>query len=112
MSRVEAQSDLIFDLGMHKAMDTAFYLRKGFRVVALEANPVLATEAASRFAGEISRARLTIVDRALWEAADKEISFFVNPVKDDWSSAFQDWAEKGGRFQSDKSTDDHPGANV
>jgi len=28
---------LIIDVGMHKGYDTEFYLRKGFRVVAVEA---------------------------------------------------------------------------
>ena len=31
--------DLIYDVGMHRGEDTQFYLRKGFRVVAFEANP-------------------------------------------------------------------------
>jgi hypothetical protein len=31
--------DLIYDLGMHRGGDTQFYLEKGFRVVAVEANP-------------------------------------------------------------------------
>ena len=30
--------DLIFDIGMHKGEDAEFYLRKGFRVVAFEAD--------------------------------------------------------------------------
>ena len=34
--------DLIYDIGQHTGEDTAFYLGKGFRVVAVEANPTLA----------------------------------------------------------------------
>jgi hypothetical protein len=45
-------NDLIFDLGMHNAADTKFYLDKGFRVVALEANPALAGAAQSWLARE------------------------------------------------------------
>ena len=33
--------DLIYDVGMHKGEDTEFYLRKGFRVIAIEADPDL-----------------------------------------------------------------------
>jgi hypothetical protein len=29
--------DLIFDVGFHRGEDTDFYLKKGFRVVAVEA---------------------------------------------------------------------------
>ena len=33
--------DLIYDVGLHKGEDAEFYLRKGFRVVAFEADPDL-----------------------------------------------------------------------
>lgn len=45
--------NLIIDVGMHNGQDTAFYLAKGFDVVALEANPVLVDAARIRFASEI-----------------------------------------------------------
>ena len=32
---------LIYDVGMHNGDDTAYYLRRGFRVVAIEPNPAL-----------------------------------------------------------------------
>ena len=32
-------SDLIYDVGFHQGEDTAYYLKKGFRVVAFEAHP-------------------------------------------------------------------------
>ena len=33
--------DLIYDVGAHKGENSDFYLRLGFRVVAVEANPML-----------------------------------------------------------------------
>ena len=33
---------IIFDIGMHCGEDTDFYLKKGFTVVGVEANPELA----------------------------------------------------------------------
>jgi hypothetical protein len=33
--------NLIYDVGMNDGNDTAYYLSRGFRVVAIEANPVL-----------------------------------------------------------------------
>lgn len=87
---------MIFDLGMHHGHDTDFYLRKGFRVVALEANPQLCERGSDRFNDDIASGRLTIVERALWDKDDEELSFFINPVKDDWSSVLKYWAEKGG----------------
>jgi hypothetical protein len=35
-------ADLVYDVGFHQGEDTAFYLKKGFRVVAFEAHPRLA----------------------------------------------------------------------
>lgn len=90
------QSDLIFDLGMHRGKDTDFYLRKGFRVVALEANPDLCAKARQTFAAQIASGQLTIVEAALQERDETTISFYVNPEKDDWSSVQKQWAEKGG----------------
>ena len=34
-------NDLIYDLGVNRGEDCAFYLAKGFRVVGIEANPSL-----------------------------------------------------------------------
>ena len=89
-------SDLIFDLGLHRGHDTDYYLRKGFRVVAVEARPDFCAEVAGRFAGDIAAGRLTVVPRAFWERGGATIPFWVNPEKDDWSSVRWDFAAKGG----------------
>jgi len=62
------QQDLIFDLGMHDGSDTDFYLRKGFRVVAVEANAELIEAAKLRFADAISEKRLALVNKAVADA--------------------------------------------
>ena len=56
---------LIYDVGMHKGEDTEFYLRRGFRVVGVEANPYLVEELRSKFSAEISSGTLQLVDRAI-----------------------------------------------
>ena len=65
--RGDLDSPTIIDLGMHTGQDTAFYLKKGFRVIAVEADPGLIAEAESRFAGEISDGRLELIHAALAE---------------------------------------------
>ena len=92
----DIRSDLIYDLGMHWGLDTDFYLRKGFSVVALEANPDMCAKTGARFTEELADGRLVIENRAFWSTAGEEIAFHVNPVKDDWSSVKKGWAEKGG----------------
>ena len=91
-----AAANLIYDLGMHHARDTEFYLSKGFKVVALEANPSMANAACQKFSEHIALGQLVIVNKALWENNGEAISFFINSVKDDWSSVKKDYAEKGG----------------
>jgi FkbM family methyltransferase len=59
------RGDLIVDVGMHDGQDTAFYLAKGFDVVAVEANPQLVAAASVRFAEEQRAGRLKIVSGAI-----------------------------------------------
>lgn len=47
--------DLIYDVGFNRGEDTAYYLRKGYRVVAFEANPDLVQEGAARFERELAK---------------------------------------------------------
>jgi FkbM family methyltransferase len=77
--------DLIFDIGMHTGEDAAFYLKKGFRVVAVEANDALVEEASRRFADEIDAGRLVIHHVAIGER-EGPVEFFVNDQKTDWGT--------------------------
>jgi FkbM family methyltransferase len=85
-------SDLIFDVGMHRAEDTAFYLAKGFRVVAIEANPTLCAEAENRFATEVADGRLVVLNIAIDEQ-DGEITFYENE-NTIWSTIHDDWRQR------------------
>ena len=86
---------LVFDVGMHRAEDTAYYLHRGHRVVAVEANPALAAEAAVRFAAEIAAGRLTILNVAIGEAA-AVLPFWVCDDHTEWSSFNRDVASRLG----------------
>lgn len=80
-----ASSDLIFDIGMNNGDDAEFYLAKGFRVVAVEANPALVTAASKKLAGYIETGRLVILGVGLTEKHGCRI-FYVNQNIDAWSS--------------------------
>ena len=89
-------SDLVFDIGAHAGEDTDFYLGKGFRVVAVEANPKLADYVRNRFAHARETGRLTVVEKAIVRrAGGQPIPFFLNEGHDDWSSVHRDIATKG-----------------
>lgn len=53
-------SDLIYDVGLFDGGDTAYYLFRGYNVVAIDANPVMVERARLRFAQEIRDKRLTL----------------------------------------------------
>ncbi len=89
----EADPNLIFDLGLHKGYDSAFYLSKGFRVVGLEAVPSLCTLARTRLARY--RNRFVAVNKALHEEAGRTATFYSVPDKDDWGSLQEGNAGKG-----------------
>jgi FkbM family methyltransferase len=91
--------DLIFDIGMNTCEDTEFYLAKGFRVVAVEANPFQCKAASERYAREISKGRLTIVNRAISETRNPLV-FYVCETYSAWSTTslrLRDfWREREG----------------
>ncbi|MFB3829330.1 MAG: FkbM family methyltransferase [Bryobacteraceae bacterium] len=60
---MEATSQLIFDIGANSGSDSAFYLAKGFRVIAVEAHPILAASIGMRCADY--RNRLSVVPVAI-----------------------------------------------
>jgi hypothetical protein len=59
------KDNLVYDVGMHEGEDTAYYLKKGFHVVAFEANPELIARNKRRFAPEMVSGRLVIVEGAI-----------------------------------------------
>lgn len=85
--------DLIFDVGMNTAIDTAYYLHKGYRVVAVEAIPALCRQAEQRFAEEIAAGRLVIENCGV-AAEFGEAEFWVSDKNSEWSSFNRDNASK------------------
>lgn len=91
MSPSPTAGRMVMDLGMNNGDDTAYYLAKGFDVVALEANPALAAAARMRFAAEIAAGRVTLEEAAIWSSAGT-VTFHVNKANDHWSSIEPAWA--------------------
>lgn len=66
---VPRHQDLVYDIGAHQGEDTAYYLAKGFRVVAVEANPDLCATLRKTFAEEMTGKRLTLIEAAIAEGS-------------------------------------------
>jgi FkbM family methyltransferase len=94
--RIPRHEDLIYDVGLHRGQDTDYYLRKGFRVVAFEADPNLVAECRQRFAGAIAENRLTLVEGAITaDTGQPTTTFFRHPDRAIWNSIHPDWRAKG-----------------
>jgi FkbM family methyltransferase len=89
---------LVFDVGLHHGQDTDFYLKKGFRVVAFEADPSNAAFCRERFADAMASGRLTIVEGAITEDAARlgieNVKFYRNEDHSLWGSTSEDWAAR------------------
>lgn len=81
----ELDSGLIFDLGLHKGEDSEFYLKKGFRVVAVEALSKLCHTASERLKSYVESGQLVIVNAAIAES-DGPITFYENQKLSLWGT--------------------------
>jgi FkbM family methyltransferase len=93
--------DLIFDIGMNICEDTDFYLRKGFRVLAVEADPASCAAAQERYPDEIASGRLTVLNRAISDT-DEPLRFYLCRTQSAWSTGSTElrdrWAKQGAEF--------------
>lgn len=76
---MQFERDLIFDIGMSEGNDTDFYLKKGFRVAGVEADPGLQARLQSRFSTEISSGVLRIEHKAAGRHSGESVVFFSDP---------------------------------
>lgn len=79
------QTDLVFDIGAATGDDTAYYLHAGYRVVAVEPNPVSLSHLRERFAPRIEAGDLILVEAAI-STSEGEASFWICDDEPVWSS--------------------------
>jgi len=77
--------DLIFDVGASNGDDSAYYLNKGYRVVAVEPNPASVSLLRKRFAAEMGSGSLSLVEAAVSDS-DGEAPFWLCEDVPGWSS--------------------------
>lgn len=95
----EKKANLIYDVGMHQGQDTDFYLKKGFNVIAFEANSENVAVCRQKFAREIEEKRLTIVEGAITEnefseGKPRKVKFYRNVETSFWGSTSADFAAR------------------
>jgi FkbM family methyltransferase len=94
----ELESDLIIDVGSHEGDDTGFYLAKGFRVIAIEADPSLACRVRQRFSTQIKAGKLCVLNAAIANRPGL-CSLMEHEVEKQWSTVIEDAIKsKPGKF--------------
>jgi FkbM family methyltransferase len=88
-------SDLIFDVGMNNGDDTAYYLHKGYRVVAVEADPTLVDKARDRFADHVRSGQLELVNVAIGPERTTA-PFWICETNSEWNSFTRALASRRG----------------
>ena len=68
---------LIMDLGVSDGNDTAYYLTKGFQVIAVEADPIMCKHLRERFASEIASGSLRLINCAASNSFGEIIPIFA-----------------------------------
>ena len=94
MTPKNVRSDLIYDVGLFDGGDTAYYLFRGYRVVAIDANPLAVQRAKLRFSREIEAGRLTLLNVGVAEAPGTA-TFWISDVPQ-FSSFDPALATRGG----------------
>ncbi len=69
---------LIFDIGMFDGIDTKYFLKNNYQVIAVEADPALVKKATETFKDAIARNQLSILNYALSDEDGQELSFNIS----------------------------------
>lgn len=75
---------MIYDVGLFDGEDTAYYLSRGYRVVAIDANPASIASARVRFAPALASQRLVLLNVAMGTTTGTA-EFWISQ-KSEWSS--------------------------
>ena len=86
---------IIYDVGMHKGEDTKYYLARGFKVIAFEADPDLAKACRIKFKKQIDDGNLIIIEGAIIKNDNQEtVTFYKNNKKSDWGTVVESRAQR------------------
>lgn len=80
-------SDFIYDIGCNNGDDTDFYLRKGFRTLAIDADPMLCEQVALRFKKDVDQGRLQVVNGLIADKDSESAPFYIFDECSGWSTA-------------------------
>jgi FkbM family methyltransferase len=85
---------LVYDVGMNNGDDAAYYLRKGYDVIGIDAHAGLCAQCSERFAPEIARGRMRILNVGVG-AEEGTLEFYHNDKEDPISTFLPNyWSDR------------------
>jgi FkbM family methyltransferase len=96
---LKMNSNLVFDIGANNGDDSEVYLRQGYKVIAVEANPDLCIQLNKRFANEINAGKLILVDKAI--SRQSTVILYVNTADHAWGTTVPSYAERGKKLRGE-----------
>lgn len=94
------EKNLIVDIGMHKAEDTEYYLSKGFKVIAFDADPNLIKLANIKYHEYIIKQQLILLNFAISDIDDEDVTLYVGK-KTVWNSLKSEIANRQQNHSKD-----------
>lgn len=91
---------LIFDIGFHKGEDTKLYLKKGYKVIAVDANPFLIEKGKKIFFQEIASWKLILLNYWITKEGAWNLPFHINNTHTEWSSFDPIAGNRGNKWSS------------
>ncbi len=89
------RENCVFDVGLYDGDDTAYYLHKGYSVVAIDTNPAMVDKAKRRFHAELENGTLSLLNAGITRQAGEQ-DFFISETFSEWSSFDEANATKDG----------------
>jgi FkbM family methyltransferase len=87
------KNDLIIDVGMHRGEDTSYYLKKGYNVIAIDADPNTIKYVNQKFSREVELKKLKILNYAIADIDDLQMDFNISELSL-WSSLKKEIADR------------------
>ncbi len=87
------KNKLVYDVGVGDAQDTLFFLKKGYKVVAIDANPTIIENTRKVFSKFITNKQLILLHLAVSNSDKKKVNFYLSE-KLEWSSLRKSIADR------------------
>ena len=90
---------LVVDVGLYDGEDSAYYLKCGYRVLGIDADPMVVARCTAKFEREIASGQVTLLNVGIAER-EQTLTFYRNLSEEGQSSFFPEYGQRGGEFVS------------